>query len=149
MNKKNYNNSDSASTGTLSINQVKVLNLEDFNSRIEEMSIDKNEFPTEQYYEKGFYYAVEKKNKITICTKGQWDSYCRQVVRAYTRGKNQPVFTKVNFIKLAVCSIIATILVVTVVRNNSEKLGSPTANNNNAENYTQSAYSTTKVQSCI
>ena len=64
MNKKNYNNSDSASTGTLSINQVKVLNLEDFNSIIEEMNIDKNEFPTEQYYDNGFYYAVEKKNKI-------------------------------------------------------------------------------------
>lgn len=148
MKKKNYNNSDSASTGTLSINRVKVLNLEDFNSRIEEMNIDKTAFPAEQYYENGFYYAVEKKDKITICSKGQWDSYCRQVVRAYTRGKNQPVFTKANFIKLAVCSIIAIILVVAVVRNNSEKLDT-TAINNNAENYTQSAYSTMEVQSCI
>ena len=45
--------------------------------------------------------------------------------------------------------IIAAILVVAVVKNNSEKLGSTTANNNNAENYTQSDYSTTEVQSCI
>ena len=143
MNKKNYNNSDRASTGTLSINQVKVLNLEDFNSRIEEMNIDKNEYPAEHYYENGFYYAVEKKNKINICTKGQWDSYCRQVVRAYTRGKNQPIFSKANLIKLAVCSILSIILIFAVISYND----STASRNSNSD--TKAVSSTTEVQSCI
>ena len=141
MDKNNHINTNRASVGTTSANQVKVLNLDDFSSRIEEMNIDKNEFPSEQYYENGFYYAVEKKNKITVCTKGQWDSYCRQVVRAYTRGKNQPVFTKANLIKLAICSALSIMLIFAII-----SYSNSTVSNNND---TKTICSTSEVQSCI
>ena len=141
MDKNNHINTNRASVGTTSANQVKVLNLDDFSSRVEEMNIDKNEFPSEQYYENGFYYAVEKKNKITVCTKGQWDSYCRQVVRAYTRGKNQPVFTKANLIKLAICSALSIILIFAII-----SYSNSTVSNNNDR---KTICSTSEVQACI
>ena len=126
--------------------KVKVLNLKDFSSRIISKNIDESQFPSAQYCEKGFYYATEKNDNITIRTKGEWDVYCRNAVRAYARGKNQPVFTKMNLIRLAIFSVIAILLVFCVIKYSN----SANANvSNNTNNYTQiESLSNKEVQLC-
>lgn len=126
-------------TGAPSVNQVKVLNLNNFSSRVIAVNnLDANKFPPAQYCENGLYYALEKNNNISICTKSQFDSACRQVVRAYSRGQNQPTFTKANFKKLIIWAIIAIIFIFAVTKCSDDNSSTSTSNNSSTSSYKQS-----------
>lgn len=130
-------------TGAPTINQVKVLNLDNFSSRVIAVNnLDANKFPPAQYCENGLYYALEKNNNISICTKSQFDSACRLAVRAYSRGQHQPAFTKANFKKLIIWSIIAIIFIFAVTKCSDDN-SSTTTSNSSSTSYTQSDSSTT------
>lgn len=130
-------------TGAPTVSQVKVLNLNNFSSRVIAVNnLDANKFPPAQYCENGLYYALEKNNNISICTKSQFDSACRQVVRAYSRGQNQPAFTKANFKKLIIWSIIAIIFIFAVTKC-SDDSSTTTSSNSSTSSYTQSDSSST------
>lgn len=127
------------------VNQVKVLNLNNFSSRVIAVNnLDANKFPSAQYCENGLYYALEKNGNISICTKSQFDSACRQVVRAYSRGQNQPAFTKANLKKLIIWSIIAIIFIFTVTKCSNDN-SSTTTSNSSSSGYTQSGSSSTST----
>ena len=131
-------------TGAPTVSQVKVLNLNNFSSRVIAVNnLDANKFPPAQYCENGLYYALEKNNNISICTKSQFDSACRQVVRAYSRGQNQPAFTKANLKKLIIWSIIAIIFIFAVTKCSNDNSSSTTSNNSSTSSYTQSDSSST------
>lgn len=134
--------SQGAPTGIPSVNQVKILNLENFNTRVIAVNIDANKFPPSQYCDKGLYYALEKNGNISICTRSQWDSVCRQAVRAYSRGQHQPAFTKANFKKLIIWSIIFIVFIFSITKC-SDDSSTTTSNNSSTSSYTQSDSSST------
>lgn len=137
-------------TGAPLSNQVKIFNLDNYSSRVIAVNnIDANKFPPSQYCEQGLYYALEKNNNIALCTKSQFDSACRLAVRAYSRGQNQPAFTKANFKKLLIWAIIFIVFIFAVSKCSNDNSSTTTSNSSNSS-YTQSdsssASSTTAVE---
>lgn len=130
-------------TGAPTVSQVKVLNLNNFSSRVIAVNnLDANKFPPAQYCENGLYYALEKNNNISICTKSQFDSACRQVVRAYSRGQNQPAFTKANFKKLIIWSIIAIIFIFAITKCSNDNTNTKSSTSSSGTSSYQSGSST-------
>lgn len=129
-------------TGAPSVNQVKVLNLDNFSTRIIAVNnIDTNKFPPAQYCDNGLYYAVEKNNNISLCNKSQWDSLYRQVIRANTRGQNQPSFGSGNLKKLVIWAVIIILFIVAVTKCSNDETSTSTSTSGTS--YTQSDSSTT------
>ena len=136
--------SQGAPTGIPSANQVKIFNLDNYSSRVIAVNnIDANKFPPSQYCEHGLYYALEKNNNISLCTKSQFDSACRLAVRAYSRGQHQSAFTKANFKKLIIWAIIFIVFIFAVSKCSNNDSNTSTSSNSSTSSYSQSDSSST------
>ena len=132
-------------TGAPSVNQVKVLNMDNFSTRVIAVNnIDANKFPPSQYCDNGIYYGIEKNNNISLCNKTQWNSLYRQVIRANTRGQSQPTFGSKNLKKLIVWAIIIILFIVAVTKCSNNETNTSTSSSGSTS-YTQSDSTSTNT----
>lgn len=131
-------------TGVPSVHQVKILNLMNFSTRVIAVNnIDANKFPPAQYCDNGLYHAIEKNNNISLCNKSQWDSLYRQVIRANTRGQNQPTFGSGNLKKLIIWAIIFIVFIFAVSKCSNDNTSTSKSTSGGTSSYTQSDSSST------
>lgn len=132
--------------GVPSAKQVKILNLNNFTTRVVAVNnIDANKFPPAQYCDNGLYYAIEKNNQIAICNKSQWDNLYRQAVRTNATNHNQS--TKTRSLKKVVIGVVLFIVFIIIVsRCNNDNQINKTADSDNVNNPAVSTETTHDVE---